>query len=242
MAFNKLLTFLFVIVALFSCNKNDTSETQTSNKNDFKDYIANVSSGIISKKSDIRIVLIQPVAEWSNNLELNDAYFSVSPKVKGKWIALNNRTISFQPETAFKQDTEYVFKVHLNKFQKIEKDLNHFSFKVKTIKQDFIVTTNSLQSYNRDWQYLVGNIKTSDVLLLEDAKKLVSATQDGAPLTIKFDTVLDDSKFFTFTIDSIQRKADDSEIQISYNGKPIDVDQDYNFPYAIIGKNNFQVV
>jgi uncharacterized protein YfaS (alpha-2-macroglobulin family) len=229
-------------VALLSCNRNNTSKTLTSNKNDFKDYIANVSSGIISKKSEVRIVLAKPIAEWSNNLELDDVYFSVSPKVKGKWIALNNRTISFQPETAFKQDTEYVFKVRLDKFQKTEKDLTDFSFKVKTIKQDFIVTTNSMQSYNRDWQYLVGNIKTSDVLLLEDAKKLVSATQDGAPLTIKFDSVLDDAKFFTFTIDSIQRKADDSEIQISYNGKPIDVDQNYSFPYAVIGKNNFQVV
>lgn len=241
MKFTKLLIAILTLIAFYSCKKN-TSETQTSDKNDFKDYIANVSSGIISKKSDVRIVLIQPVAEWSNNLELDDTYFSVTPKVKGKWVALNNRTISFQPETALKQDTKYVFKVHLNKFQKTIKDLADFSFKVKTIKQDFIVTTNSIQSYNRDWQYLIGNIKTSDVLLLDDAKKLVSATQDGSPLSIKFDAVLDDSKFFTFTIDSIQRKADDSEIQISYNGKPIDVDQNHNFPYAVIGKNNFQVV
>lgn len=241
MKFTKLLIVILTLIAFSSCKKK-TTETQTSNKNDFKGYIANVSSGIISKKSDVRIVLVQPVAEWSNDLELDDAYFSVSPKVKGKWIALNNRTISFQPETALQQNTEYVFKVHLNKFQKTEKGLTDFSFKVKTIKQDFIITTNTMQSYNRDWQYLVGNIKASDVLLLEDAKKLVSATQDGSPLTIKFDAVLDNSKFFTFTIDSIQRKVDDSEIQISYNGKPIGVDQNNSFPYTVIGKNNFQVV
>ena len=107
MTFNKLFAILFATVLLFSSCKKNTSATQTSNKNDFKDYIANVSSGIISKKSDVRIVLVQPVAEWSNNLELDDTNFSVSPKVKGKWIALNNRTISFLPETAFKQDTEY---------------------------------------------------------------------------------------------------------------------------------------
>ena len=136
MKFTKSLIVILTLIAFSSCKKNDT-ETQTSNKNDFKDYIANVSSGIISKKSDVRIVLVQPVAEWSNDLELDDAYFSVSPKVKGKWIALNNRTISFQPETALQQDTEYVFKVHLDKFQKTEKGLTDFSFKVKTIKQDF---------------------------------------------------------------------------------------------------------
>jgi len=240
MKINKLFALIFATAILFSCNKK--SATETSNKNDFKDYISNVSSGIISKKSDIRIVLVQPIAEWSNNLELDDAYFSVSPKVKGKWIALNNRTISFQPETELKQNTEYVFKVYLDKFQKTADGLSDFSFKVKTIKQDFIVTTNTIQSYNRDWQYLVGNIKTSDVLLLEDAKKLVSAKQDGNSLSIKFDAVLDDTTFFTFTIDSIQRKTDDSEIQIAYHGKPIGVDQNNNFSYAVIGKNNFQVV
>ena len=47
------------------------------------------------------------------------------------------------------------------------------------------------------------------MLLLDDAKKLVSATQNGSSLNVKFDTVLDDSKFFTFTIDSIQRKDED---------------------------------
>ena len=105
MKFTKLLIVILTLITFSSCKKN-ASETQTSDKNDFKDYIASVSSGVISKKSDVRIVLIQPVAEWSNNLELDDTYFSVTPKVKGKWIALNNRTISFQPETALKQNTE----------------------------------------------------------------------------------------------------------------------------------------
>ena len=241
MKLTKIFTCIFFSLIIISCNKKETSENETSNKYEFKDYITNVSSGIISKNDDVRLVLVNPVKEWTNNLELEDSYFSISPKVKGKWVALNNRTISFKPENGFKENTEYVFNVSLDKFQKTTDDLANFSFKIKTIKQDFIVTTNTIQSYSRDWQYLVGNIKTSDILNLKDAKKIISASQNNKSLNIKFDAVNNESNFFTFTIDSIKRNEENSEIQISYDGTQIDVDQKNSFPFTIIGKNNFKV-
>lgn len=239
---NKFFLVVLTLVMLVGCKKQP-KDVEASNKYSFKEYVSDVSSGIISRKSEVRMVLVKPVEEWTNNLELDHSMFSVSPAVKGKWVALNNRTISFQPETGFKEDTEYVFTVKLNQFQKVaDKALNDFVFKVKTIKQDFIVTTNNVQSYSKDWQYLVGNIKTSDVLTVEEAKKLLTATQKGKSLVIKFDEELKEGKYFTYTIDSIQRLEDDSVIKISYDGSAINVDQKESFDYTIIGKNNFQVV
>lgn len=243
MSLKKIIFTMLTAFILLGCKKDQSNtDTNTSNLYDFKDYISDVTSGLISRKSDVRIVLVKPIAEWTNDLELDNTILSVSPRIKGKVIALNNRTISFQPESEFKQDTEYVFELHLDQFQKTEKELKDFSFKVKTIKQDFIVSTSSLQSYSRDWQYLVGNIKTSDVMSLEDAKKLLRVTQKGKDLTVKFDAVQNDAKFFTFTIDSIQRLEGDSDIEIAYNGKALGIDHSDNYPYTIIGKNNFQVV
>ncbi len=242
MKLNKILSTIVLVLMVISCSKNKTNIDDLSDKNQFLSLISNVTSGVISKKDEVRIVLVKPVAEWSNNTVLNDSYFSITPKTKGKWIALNNRTISFQPETTFAPDMEYVFAVKLNKFLKTPSELETFSFKVKTIKQDFIVSTNTLQSYNKNWQYLLGTVKTSDVVTFEEVKQLVSATQKGKKLQIKFDEIQNPSKFFNFTIDSIQRFEDDGKIEINYNGSVIGVNQKDSYLVNIIGKNNFQVI
>jgi len=242
MKINKLLSVFLLVFVFISCTKNNSSSENISDRSAFSSVVSNVTSGVVSKTSEVRIVLVKPVSEWINNTPLNDSYFSVSPKVKGKWVALNNRTISFKPETAFEPNTEYVFEVKLNKFQKTDTDLENFIFKIKTIQQDFIVNTNSIQSHSKDWQYVLGTLKTSDYISLKEAKQLVSATQKGKDLKVNFDAIQNQSKFFNFTIDSIQRFDDDSKIQIAYNGKAIGVAQKDNYEMTIIGKNNFQVV
>ncbi len=119
MHFKKILSVVLVFLFILSCKKNsDNAETLVSDIYQFKSYISDVSSGLISKKSTVRVDLVNPVAEWTNNLELDASILSVSPKIKGKVIALTNRTISFVPETEFEQNTEYVFELHLDKFQK----------------------------------------------------------------------------------------------------------------------------
>ncbi|NQY04834.1 MAG: hypothetical protein HRT68_01195 [Flavobacteriaceae bacterium] len=243
MKIKKVLPLLMLFLLVIACKKKSgESGAEVSNFYEFKEYISDVSSGLISRKSDVRVVLATPVEAWSNDLVLDSDLLSVYPKVTGKLIALNNRTIAFQPESEFKSDTEYVFTLNLKKIQKTEKDYEEFTFKVKTFKQDFTVMTNQLQSYSRDWQYLIGNIRTSDVMTLETAKKLIRVKQKGKALAVKFDNEPNDTQFFTFTIDSIQRFEDDSEIEISWDGTPIGIDNKEELNYKIIGKNNFQII
>ena len=235
-------TFFVILILFISCSKNNSSNEEVSDKHEFSSVISNVTAGIISKTSDIRITLVEPVSNWENNEELNSSFFSISPKIKGKWLALNNRTISFVPETEFVSNTEYVFEVKLDKFQETPSNLNNFSFKVKTIKQDFIVNSNRIQSYDKDWQYVLGTVKTSDYISINDAKKLISATQKGKKLNVKFDDLQNNSKYFNFKIDSIQRFVEDSQIKIASDGNEIGIKQTDNFEIKIIGKNNFQIV
>ena len=239
---NKIIIVFLLMLLFVSCAKKSATTNDVSDKNVYSSVISNVTSGVISKNDEVRIALVEPVTKWTQNTKLDNSFFSISPKIKGEWIALNSNTISFKPEKEFNPDTEYVFEVQLNKFQKVDKDLQVFSFKVKTIKQDFIVNTNSIQSYSKDWQYVMGTLKTSDYISFDEAKKLITATQKGNGLKVKFDDIQNASKFFNFTIDSIQRFEDDTEIIIAYNGKAIGVEQNDSFERIIIGKNNFQIV
>src|SRR5690606_11605179 len=116
------------------------------------------------------------------------------------------------------------------------------TFKLKTIKQQFNITTDHIQSYNKDWQYLQGMVRSSDVMELSTAKSLISASQKGNPLSIKFDGALEKGTQIPFTIDSIQRFDENSEIIIRWDGMQANIQDKGEATVIIPGKNNFTVI
>ena len=167
----RLLQFAFLSIALFSCSKS--AKDFNSDFSLFKAYILNFSSGLVSANSDIRVVLAFDKKEWSTNEVLDESLFTINPSVDGKVVALSNNTIAFIPEKKLEQNKEYQVTLHLSEITNVSSKLKDFNFTIKTVKQDFMVTTNDLQSYSKDYQYLNGVITSSDDLDFETAKKLL---------------------------------------------------------------------
>lgn len=236
----RLILFIAVITSLHSCSE-ESGKDFDSDYTLYRDYITSFSSGIISTTADIQVGLTFAKKEWQVNGELDEDYFSISPSVKGKVIFLPNNTVAFRPAKKLDQDTEYRITLHLSKFANVPKELADFKFRVKTIKQDFLVTTRDLQSYNRDWQFLNGTLKASDQMDLATAKKLVRAEQEGRQLPIRFSGQPVGTEFY-FIIDSIQRKAQNSKIKISWSGKGHGIDREGSDYFEVPGKDNFKVI
>ncbi|WP_343911131.1 alpha-2-macroglobulin family protein [Aquimarina litoralis] len=247
MRLSRILSLFLLLIFVFSCKKKDAksmAEANASELNKYQEYISDLSTGVISVLDNVYVVLQTPVEGWDDNQELSDEVLSVSPKVKGRVFVVNNQTIAFQPEEGFKEDTEYTFTLHL---EDLVKDLNddlddEFVFSVKTLKQQFSIITDNLQSYSKDWQYLNGTLTASDLMKLETAKELIKASQKGKDVPIKFGESLDKSRQFSFKIDSIQRFDDDSEVEIKWSGKPYDIDTEGEDVLQVPGKNNFSVI
>ena len=236
----RLAKLFLVFMVVLSCSKD--SKDFNSDPSLFKEYILNFSSGIVSAKSDIRVVLAFDTANWTPKKELDNDLFSINPKVDGKVIALSTNTLAFVPNEALDSDKEYQVTFHLSEVKDVDSDLKKFNFTIKTIKQDFIVSTLDLQSYSKSYQYLNGTISTSDNLDLETAKKLVKVNQNGKQLSVKFDKELSSEKEFKFVVDSIQRFEEDSKINIDWSGKDFGIDQKGTLEYEIPGKNNFKII
>ncbi|WP_108867882.1 alpha-2-macroglobulin family protein [Aquimarina aquimarini] len=244
---SRILCLLVLIGLVFSCKKKDArsiAEANASELNEYQDYISDVSSGVISVLDNVYVVLQTPIEGWDDNQELPKDLLTVSPKVKGKVIAVNNRTISFYPEEGFDEDTSYTFTLDL---EELIKDFNddldeEFVFSVKTLKQQFSVLTDNLQSYNKDWQYIDGTLTTSDQMKFEVAKQLITATQKGKNIQVKFGESINKSRQFSFRIDSIQRYKVDSEVEIKWSGKSFDIDTEGAHKLFIPGKSNFSVI
>ena len=234
---------LFFLFLIGCTSKKDTSHGTFDDLSKYQDYILEVSHGIISAKSDVRVVLTQPVESWNNGDTLDSDLLRVTPFIKGKVVALNNRTLAFVPAENFKQDTDYSFTLAMKDIiDDLPKDLRTMVFGVRTQKQQFNVYTEPVQSHSKDLQYINGQVRSSDVMDLLTLKKLIAVKFNGKVLKPKFDDAVTEGTQFYFKIDSIQRKVEDSELEISWNGATYNIESSGKNMIKIPGKNNFTVL
>jgi uncharacterized protein YfaS (alpha-2-macroglobulin family) len=241
------LVYVFFVFFIFqACGRKSDFNSDFSL---FKEYITSFTGGIVSAQSDIRVVLAFDKKEWKVNEVLDNDLFDISPSIDGKVVALSSNTIAFIPEKKLKAGTEYQVTLHLDKLitlpKKTEddkKDLSDFNFTVKTIKQDFTINTLDIQSRSKEYQYLNCVLKTADDIDLETAKKLVSASQNGNKVNIKFEKTSNSGKEFKFIIDSIQRFDAASNLEIAYDGNDFDIDQKGKMDFPITALNDFKIV
>ncbi|TRZ42155.1 alpha-2-macroglobulin family protein [Robertkochia solimangrovi] len=244
MLLKKIVLLFLLSITVISCNEeSQTTQEQKDNLFNYREYISEVSPGLISSWSDIRIVLHTPVQGWTKDMQLDDDLLTIKPRVKGKVVALNNQTIAFIPAEKLTGDTEYTLLFDLKSIRPdVGEELEEFTFHVKTIKQQFSVNTDEIQSYDSDFQYMTGIFRSSDKLTAETAQQLISVHQGDKELKVKFDNLSDTGTQLHFTIDSIQRFVDDSEILVTWDGKPAHIDSQGSATVKIPGKNNFTVI
>jgi hypothetical protein len=239
--FSKILLFTFLILFASCKKKNDSSTTDNLFK--FKDYISQHTYGNQSIATPITIVLSQQLDQFEFTQELPTEYLKISPKIDGKLSIENGRELTFQPSEYLKPNTEYEVSLSLNKlFDDIESDFKKYTFSFKTIAPNFKINLGHLQSYSKDWQYLTGTLDASDIL---DASKLpgvLNVQQGNKSIPVKWENTTQNAQYFSFKVDSISRKTEDSELIISWSGKEFGVENDGSEKYTIPGLNKFVVV
>ena len=234
-------TLLLVLVLTACSNNKDAS--QTDNLYAFRDYVSYNSYGSLSIAEPIRIELSKSLDQYEVTQEIPSEYIKISPKTTGKFLIENGRTLVFQPDNYLKPGTEYSVTLKLDKlYDDIDKKFRSYTFMFKTITPNFKVNLGNLQSYSKEWQYVTGTIKASDIITLENAKKLLSAKQQGKNISIKWDNEIAESTYFDFKIDSISRAVDDAFIDISWNGDAIDASNKGENEFFIPGQNNFTII
>lgn len=240
MSLKKLFAFVLILTLVISCKKK---VVETDNLFKFRDYISYTTSGITSVASPIQISLANDVEGWEMGMEITDKIVSIKPHVEGKLTASNKHTLLFTPDEYLEPATEYTITVKLGSiYENMPKGFKGYTFQFKTITPNFNVVTNHLQSYSKEWQYLEGNIKSADIISINDAKTLVEASQNSKNLSIVFNETNVSSKFFEFKIDSINRQVEDSKILVKWDGKNIKASNKGENTINIPGKNNFTIV
>jgi uncharacterized protein YfaS (alpha-2-macroglobulin family) len=240
MTFKKLLLFISVTILISACKKK---EIETDNLYKFRDYISYTTSGLTSVASPIIINLAKDVEGWDIDKAISPDILKIDPYVQGTLKANNKHALIFTPDEPLQPATEFTVTVKLSDIYKnIPKEFSSYTFQFKTITPNFNLVTTNLQSYSKEWQYLEGIIKSADVISIEKAKQLVEAFQSNKKLNIVFNELNKTNKVFEFKIDSINRKIEDSEILVKWNGSAIKSDTKGENKVTIPGINNFSIV
>ncbi|WP_452222773.1 MG2 domain-containing protein [Lacinutrix chionoecetis] len=238
----QLKSFFALILCIFlalSCKKK---ETETDNLFKFRDYISYTTSGIVSTTSSIQISLAKEVEGWEAGNEIDKNLISIKPNISGNLKIANKHALTFTPNEPLNPDTEYSVTVKLGEiYADMPSGFSDYTFQFKTITPNFNIVTNDLQSYSKEWQYVLGVVKSADNITLDQAKQLVEAFQDGKKLKIEWNEDRLPAKAFEFKIDSINRKIEDTDILVKWNGKAIKADNSGENKLAIPGKKNFTI-
>ncbi|MFS4468508.1 alpha-2-macroglobulin family protein [Maribacter sp. 2210JD10-5] len=236
--------FALLFLILSSCkDKKDNTTLNTDNLFKFKEYISFHTHGNQSIASPIRFVLSKPLEQFEVTQELPSEYIKTNPKIKGKLSIENGTELLFQPDDYLEPDTTYEVTLLLDKlYEDIDSEYKKYTFAFKTIAPNFKVDLNDLQSYSKDWQYLEGTLEASDLITAENAKSILQVKQADKNIPVKWMNTSEHSNYFNFKIDSINRKTEDSELVISWNGEALGVDNVGTEKYTIPGLNKFVVL
>ena len=208
---NKLLSNLFygIITILFlvitSCNNSENPEIIQVNPK-YAEFITAYTSGIISNKSEIIIELKKELSDDEINKINTNQLFDFEPKIAGKTEWINNRSIRFTPKYDLSSLELYKVTFHLSKVSIVPSDMLDFVFQFQAKHMDLNVYIEGLSPYSDDlkWQKVGGFITTTDHVSKEIIKQLVTASQKGKKLNIRW---LENKNVnaHSFVIDSISR-------------------------------------
>ena len=240
--FAKLVSISFLLFVI-SCNKKDATNTGTDNLFKFKDYLSYHTQGTQSIGSPIRIGLAQQVTQYEVDQELPIDLIKIQPKCSGKLILEAGNTLLFVPDGFLKADTEYQVSLKLDGlYEDISKEYKTYRFAFKTITPNFKIDLGELQSYSKEWQFLTGTLEASDILEAKKIRSVLKSTQNNKSVPVKWDASKEASRYFSFTIDSIQRYSDDSVLKISWDGGDLGIENKGTSEFPIPGLNKFVVL
>ena len=218
----QLFVVVLTLIMLQACNKDKKwIEVDPS----FSQYIDAYTSGIVSKTAAIRIQLSADASTTHPIGEVVDKeLFKFSPSVKGKAVWLDARTIEFQPAGNLIPDKLYKVTFQLGQVTRVPAKYEEFTFNIQTVKPSFKVYDFGLRSNGqKDKMILIGEVETADVEDGTSVEKLLTANENNKALQISWQHN-GAAKAHNFTVKDIARGNATQQLQLTWNGKPLNID------------------
>jgi len=231
---------LTVTLSLFSCSKK---EKWIDVDPAYSKYIDAYTTGTVSKTAAVRIQLATDAATTHAVGEVvKESLFSFSPSVSGKAVWLDARTIEFKPDGNLKKDQLYEVSFKLGKVTKVPDKYSNFKFSLKTTKPSFRISDDGLRSAGtKNKMTFTGDLETADIEEGAQVEKLLRASLNNKSLKITWQHN-DATKTHHFIIDNIDRGNNVANMELHWNGSPMDMSVKGDKEVAIPAIGDFKVL
>ena len=203
------LSFVAVLFLIVSCNSKN-KEVPVFDRS-YSTYISSFTSGIISKKSSIRVALAQKIDKQETN-----GILTFEPDIEGGLRWIDDHTLEFLPSSDLKAGQVYVADLNLSALLKVPDSMKSFEFGFQVIHTNYDWGGIQLKAEPNDqmqWYALQGEIFAADEEDLESVSKLIEIEVDNRSL--KPEWVKGNVKnSFSFKLDSIKRRDKAQEIKL----------------------------
>lgn len=223
--FKALLIFIVsILFFLTACDKSPNVERVQANP-EWSEYISAHTSGLISKDAWIRVKFVNDIISNDKIGEDASASLKIEPAIEGKIIFENKREIVLTPSNPLTAATDYKVTLLTNNLAGIPEKLDDFKFSFQVIKQEFEIMIGGLTTNPDDDTELslTGSINTADKEDNNKIEQVLSAEYLGQSVAINWIHAAD-GKNHDFNIKSIQRQKENALLNLSWNGKVINVD------------------
>ncbi len=206
---------LLIVLFIISC-KEKPKKIPPFNQS-YSAYITAFTSGIVSKKTTVRVSFTRAIGDSTNTLAEEVLVFD--PEIEGKLSILDQNTIEFIPANDLEPGRVYTAKLKLNQLMEVPDSLKDFEFGFQVLRPDFewgsleLLATPESQM---DWYKLRGTIISADEEDFEDLQNLIEAKVEGKSQKVTWQ-VGDHHLQYVFEVDSIKRKEKAREIALQVN-------------------------
>jgi len=241
----KVIFFLILTLGLYRCGKKSSEDTFSSSKSLYVDYISSYTSGIISKKSEVKVRLNRSIEGVKPGEVINDNIFSFTPSISGNAVWEDERTIVFKPAGNLSSGEKYQAVFNLSKIiNDVPADRKDFKFTFQALIQNFDINVTGLALYNKTdltKMKLTGNVQTADFATNEAVEKVLKASQDGKDLEINWDHGASGNTH-TFTVENVSRKEGEEEISLKLDGSSIGTNKNLSRTVDVPAINDYKIV
>lgn len=179
----KLLWAMFLSILMVGCGKESVSDESL-----YREYITAFTQENVSRYASLRVVLANQSELAKPGMEESEKLFSLSPKVEGTTVWVDNYTVEFHPKELLEREKEYKVTFELGKVADLgdNKQLKQFVFPIRVVKQNIFVNVEAPQLTDEGEYQVAGTVALNDQ---EDFNQLQSCFSANltAPSSKKLD-------------------------------------------------------
>ncbi len=234
------LCLSILLLSTYSCGKKTSRPVPAS----LSSYVFAYTSGVIARTEPIRVRFAGPVVDTGAVGQAAKGLITFSPAIEGRATWEDVYTLRFAPENMLPSGAEYIATVNLRKvYPDAPSEAASFDFTFRTREQFFQVKIDGLSPENYEElsrQVLEGQVLTTDAAKPELVERLLQASQPGADLRISWNHS-SDLLAHDFSISGVRRGEKDSELTVSWDGRPLGLDSRDKQTIEVPAIDNFKV-